>query len=157
MQTQDINLRYFKKYVVSEITKRADSDLPFEAPYKHNQSEVINRDLNRYYLLLKNAFEKAIKQFTSEEISSLLNTLFNAPSAESKAWAYRDELIMRIQEAVEDNIQFPEIDKNMAGILVQKLKSLSNLEAVALHDFSTYFWIDEKRDSLEQAMKNYLA
>lgn len=160
MIKQDITLKITEEIVITELTKRADSTLPhcdsdhYDYPYVFNRSQVMNRDLYRYYGILKHTFKEVISNFSFDEIFSLFQVLQSTKfKATSNSLLYQEHILYEIENA----ILYEEIGKNIGSSLLSKFKKLTHLEVLAMVDFVEHFMNHGKYQSMYQHINDYLA
>lgn len=158
MMNNDMNL-HVGEAVFKEINKRTIDYITYSekiVDYSDSilSSFVLNRDLNRYYGLLKYSLNNVFKLFDSEEIKILLDSVFSKLYVpHSKATDYQGIL----SHIVEDRMQFEEIDQSIGSNLLNKLNELAFLEELALCDFIELYWIQNIGHPLEDILAYYLA
>lgn len=160
MIKQDITLKITDEKIITELTRRANSTLPHcdfdhnDYPYVFNRSQALNRDLDRYYSILKNTFKEVICTFSFDEILSLLQVMHGTIyKANSNSLFYQDDILFRIEDA----IQHEELEKNLGQSLLLKIKKLIHLEVLAIVDYIEYFMNHIECHSIEQSINEYLA
>lgn len=114
--------------VLSEIDVRGERGAA-------NRSGVINRDLERYYEILKYGRQSLRDRLSDSEISAILDNL-------NGCWLSEPVSIRLIYANVQDGLEDGLAEKwQIDGpALVQKLKNLSFAESCALADASERWW-----------------
>lgn len=117
---------------------RVPQELEKEIAARGEFSDVVRRDLDRLYTLYRRALARV--ELTENEawlVADAMNgTLMDATTAPF-LWA-----------SVEDTIQLNKLDKkwNVDGAkLVEKLRRLSDIEALAIVDAAERFWVGNMR------------
>ncbi len=125
------------------VSFRVPQELEKEIIARGNPSEVIRRDLERLYTLYRRALRRI--NLTPEEmkliadsLNGLNGTIMDASTA-PMLWAQ-----------VEDAIKLDRLDQKW-GVngreLVEKLRELTDIEALAVVDAAERFWTDPDRDA----------
>ena len=109
-----------------------------------SNSNETQRDLERYYLLMTHARWELRQRFTGEEIGLICEAY--------KGWQISDPVECRdVAHCVSDAIVYTQLYKryeisNLLG-LIDRLKALTWVEAIALYDMVERFWrISDKSD-----------
>lgn len=102
-----------------------------------NLTSAIETSLERYFLLLQNAFREARKEFSKEEKAFIMEML-NGVHYDSTSDGYR-QLWIRAEEM----IKYEELDKKWkvdGVLLVEKLRNLSADKCLAIVDRVERYW-----------------
>lgn len=154
----DVKL-YVGEAALKEINKRTIDYMTYSekiVDYSDSifSSFVLNRDLNRYYGLLKYSLKKVFKLFNLEEIKVLLDSVFSKLYVpHSNATDYQRIL----SHIIKDRMQFGEIDQSIGSNLLNKLNELSFSEELAFCDFIELYWIQNIGHPLEDFLAHYRA
>jgi len=105
-----------------------------------NRTYAIESSLERYFLLLENAYREVRKEFSQEEKAFILEML-NGAQYDSTSDSYR-QLWLRAEEM----IKYEELDKKWkidGVVLVEKLRNLSAHKCLAIVDRAEKFWEEQ--------------
>jgi len=115
-----------------------------------NRSGIINRDLERYYTVLDRALRTV--SLTENEALLIVDVLNGS---------ILDTLSVRMLWAgVEDAINLDKVDEKWGingAALVEKLRSLGEIQCLAVVDAAERFWADEDNRNMDtrETIKNY--
>lgn len=128
---------YIRDPLINELRTRGE-----------NRSAVINRDLDRLYTLYKRALREV--PLTVAEawliVDTLNGTIMDANSARM-LWA-----------SVEDAVKLDGLDKKWdvdGQALIEKLRKLNDIQALALVDAAERFWQECPQENLQDEVKKY--
>lgn len=124
---------------------RASDDLQqrCDMPTDARATQIAARDLDRYYTLLQRAMPKFSEPEASLIVDALNGTL-SEPHTAHLLWA-----------EIDDAIQLDQLDKKWGvdgPALVQRLRSLSPFEAMAVVDAAERFWLSPNEDGVLRAV-----
>lgn len=131
-KTRSITLRMKEELVVDIDLMTKNGEI--------NRTYAIETSLERYFLLLENAYREVRKEFTQEEKAFILEML-NGSHYPSTNDSYR-QLWIRAEEA----IKYKELDEKWkvdGAVLIEKLRNLPAHKCLAIVDRAEKFWEQE--------------
>lgn len=131
MMAVEIKTVAFQKEIFNLIERRCESNLKFI------QSEIINRDLSRYYQLVFHYQRKIFDTFTNAELHAIMATCHGT----IYTFLSNDMLFSDVQQAhLYGKLAF--IKGYEIESLLNKIEGLQPMETIALLDITERFWLE---------------